>query len=53
MKVNLKTHRRTEAKKVLEEILNKLCYLEDLTSYRINRIGKCISLLEDIKFIQE
>jgi len=53
MKVNLKTHRKTEANKVLEKILNKLCHLEDLNSYRINRIGKCISLLEDINFIQE
>ncbi len=53
MKRTLKTHRLKEAQKTTSKILELLCYLEDLNSYRNNIISKTINEFEDLKWVGE
>ena len=52
-KMKYKTHRLKEAKKTADKILNLLYYLEDLTGYRKNKIGRYIEDFKKIRFKTE
>jgi len=53
LKMGYKTHKKTEADKISEEILNKLYHLEDLNSYRKNKLNRVIEMFKNIKWEQE
>lgn len=53
IKMILKTHRKTEAEKTTEEVLKLLYHLEDLNSYRKNKLNSVIVEIQNLKWRQE
>lgn len=48
--MKLKTNRKKEAEKTTEKILNLLYHLEDLNSYRKNKLNGVIKLFRNLKW---
>lgn len=48
--VTLTTHRRKEAEATTTEVLNLLYYLEDLNSYKKNKLNSVIEIMKNLKW---